>query len=217
MNLVIVESPTKARTLEKFLDAENIIMASGGHIRDLPDTRLGINIENNFKPSYFIDRNKLELVTQLREIAAESDNVYLATDHDREGEAIAWHLIQAEKSASVTHNHPEGIKGAQAVASAIFLAKTDNNKSAIWEYIESTFKYDLSQTLEDIRPGYSFDETCQGSVPQSIIAFLESDNYEDAIRKSISLGGDSDTMACITGGIAEHIINKFRITSSRTQ
>jgi ADP-ribosylglycohydrolase len=112
-------------------------------------------------------------------------------------------LAHGEKSASVTHNHLEGIKGAQAVASAIFLARTGNNKTAIQDYIESAFKYDLSQKLDNIRSNYSFDETCQGSVPQSIIAFLESDNYEDAIRNSISLGGDSDTMACITGGIAE--------------
>ncbi|MFC1943202.1 ADP-ribosylglycohydrolase family protein [Chloroflexota bacterium] len=127
-------------------------------------------------------------------------------------------LVQAEKSASVTHNHPEGINGAQAVASAIFLARTGNNKNAIREYIESTFEYDLSQKLSDIRPSYRFDETCQGSVPQSIIAFLESDDYEDAIRKSISLGGDSDTMACITGGIAQayyktrpdHIVQRVR-------
>jgi len=112
-------------------------------------------------------------------------------------------LAQAEKSAAVTHNHPEGIKGAQAVASAIFLARAGKSKNDIQEYIGSTFGYDLRQKLYDIRPGYRFDETCQGSVPQSIIAFLESDNYEDAIRKSISLGGDSDTMACITGGIAE--------------
>lgn len=112
-------------------------------------------------------------------------------------------LVQAKKSAAVTHNHPEGIKGAQAVASAIYLARKENNKSDIQEYIEETFQYDLRQKLDDIRPHYRFDETCQGSVPQSIIAFLESESYEDAIRKSISLGGDSDTMACIAGGIAE--------------
>ena len=112
-------------------------------------------------------------------------------------------LAEAEKSAAVTHNHPEGIKGAQAVASAIFLARTGKSKNDILEYVEATFEYDLQQKLDDIRPGYRFNETCQGSVPQSIIAFLESDNYEDAIRKSISLGGDSDTMACITGGIAQ--------------
>ena len=112
-------------------------------------------------------------------------------------------LAQAEKSAAVTHNHPEGIKGAQAVASAIYLARNGKKKGEIKYYIESTFNYNLDQKLDDIRPYYQFDETCQGSVPQSIIAFLESDDYEDAVRKSISLGGDTDTMACITGGIAE--------------
>jgi ADP-ribosylglycohydrolase len=112
-------------------------------------------------------------------------------------------LAQAERSAAVTHNHPEGIKGAQAVASAIYLARNGKKKDEIKDYIESTFSYNLNQKLDDVRPGYRFDETCQGSVPQSIIAFLESGNYEDAVRKSISLGGDTDTMGCITGGIAE--------------
>ncbi|UCD08368.1 MAG: ADP-ribosylglycohydrolase family protein [Dehalococcoidales bacterium] len=112
-------------------------------------------------------------------------------------------LKEAEKSAVVTHNHPEGIKGAQAVASAIYLARNGKNKDEIKDFIESTFNYDLNQKLDDIRPGYRFDVTCQGSVPQSIMAFLESADYEDAVRLSISLGGDADTMACITGGIAE--------------
>jgi ADP-ribosylglycohydrolase len=112
-------------------------------------------------------------------------------------------LEEAKKSAEVTHNHPEGIKGAQATASAIFLAKTGHDKKFIKDYIEKTFGYDLSQSLAKIRPTYDFDVSCQGSVPQSIIAFLESKNYEDAIRNAISLGGDSDTMACIAGGIAQ--------------
>jgi ADP-ribosylglycohydrolase len=112
-------------------------------------------------------------------------------------------LQEAKKSAEVTHNHPEGIKGAQAVASAIFLARQRKSKKDIKQYITSTFNYNLEQTIDEIRPYYYFDETCQGSVPQSIIAFLESENYEDAIRKAISIGGDSDTIACITGGIAE--------------
>ena len=125
---------------------------------------------------------------------------------------------QAGKSAAVTHNHPEGIKGAQAVATAIWLGRNGKNKSEIKDHIEQTFNYDLGQTLDDIRPNYSFDETCQETVPQSIIAFLESNDYEDAVRKSISLGGDSDTLACITGGIAqayykeipEYIIERVR-------
>ncbi len=112
-------------------------------------------------------------------------------------------LSEAKRSAVVTHDHPEGIKGAQATAAAIFLARTHKNKREIKAYIQSTFKYDLSPTLAKIRPGYHFDVTCQGSVPQAIIAFLESANYEDAIRNAISIGGDSDTIACITGGIAQ--------------
>jgi ADP-ribosylglycohydrolase len=112
-------------------------------------------------------------------------------------------LYEAERSAAVTHNHPEGIKGAQAVAVAIFLARTGKGKKEIAEYIEGQFGYNLQQTLNEIRPGYHFDETCQGSVPQAIIAFLESADYEDALRKAISLGGDSDTLACMAGGIAQ--------------
>ncbi len=112
-------------------------------------------------------------------------------------------LKEAKKTAEVTHNHPEGIKGAQATASAIFLARTGKKRSDIKSFIEDRFSYDLSRTIEDIRPGYSFDVSCQGSVPEAIVAFLESKNYEDAIRLSISLGGDSDTQGCITGGIAQ--------------
>lgn len=112
-------------------------------------------------------------------------------------------LREAERSAAVTHNHPEGIKGAKAVASAIFLARKGKSKIEIKEYIQNEFKYDLSPTIDNIRPFYRFDETCQGSVPQAIIAFLESTGFEHAIRKAISIGGDSDTIACITGGIAQ--------------
>lgn len=112
-------------------------------------------------------------------------------------------LSEAKRSAEVTHNHPEGIKGAQVTAAAILLARTGCEKSAIKSYIEATFGYDLGQTLETIRPGYRFDVSCQGSVPQAILAFLESTDFEDAIRNAVSLGGDSDTIACITGGIAE--------------
>jgi len=127
-------------------------------------------------------------------------------------------LKEAQRSAEVTHNHPEGIKGAQAIASAIFLARTGKEKKEIAEYIEGQFGYNLKQTLDEIRPGYHFDETCQGSVPQAITAFLESTDYEDAVRKAVSLGGDSDTLACMTGGIAQayykqvpdHISEKVR-------
>jgi ADP-ribosylglycohydrolase len=112
-------------------------------------------------------------------------------------------LNQAKASAEVTHNHPEGIKGAQAVASAIFMARKGKSKDEIKIYISETFDYDLDRTIAGIRPEYKFDVSCQGSVPEGIIAFLESTDYESAIRLAVSLGGDSDTIACITGGIAE--------------
>lgn len=110
-------------------------------------------------------------------------------------------LELAEISASVTHNHPEGIKGAKAVAAAIFLAKTKKSKEEIKEYIEQNF-YPLNETVDDIREYYSFDETCQGTVPQAIIAFLDSVSFIDAIRNAISIGGDSDTIGAITCSIA---------------
>lgn len=109
----------------------------------------------------------------------------------------------AEISASVTHNHPEGIKGAKSVAGAIFMARTGSRKEDIRNYITSQYGYDLSRTTDEIRPTYEFYETCQDSVPEAIIAFLESNDYEDAIRKAISLGGDSDTIGAITGSIAD--------------
>ena len=112
-------------------------------------------------------------------------------------------LREAKRSAEVTHNHPEGIKGAQATASAIFLARTAKDKKLIKSYIENTFSYDLNFSLDQIRPSYQFNVSCQGSVPQAIVAFLESTDFEDAIRNAISIGGDSDTIACITGGIAQ--------------
>ena len=109
----------------------------------------------------------------------------------------------AEISAAVTHNHPEGIKGAQATAAAIFLARNEKSKEDIQAYIENKYGYDLSRTLDEIRPRYCFNESCQETVPEAIIAFLESTDFEDAIRNAISLGGDSDTLAAITGSIAE--------------
>ena len=116
---------------------------------------------------------------------------------------------EARRSAEVTHNHPEGIKGAEAVASAIFIARSGNGKEEIKKYIEDNFEYNLSESLDSIRQYYEFDETCQGTVPQAITAFLESENYEDAIRKAISIGGDSDTIACIVGGIAQAYYKKI--------
>lgn len=112
-------------------------------------------------------------------------------------------LAEAQRSAEVTHNHGQGIRGAQATAAAIFLARTGSLKEEIRRFIEEKFDYFLDETLAQIRPTYHFDVSCQGSVPQSILAFLESTSYEDAVRNAISLGGDADTMACIAGGIAE--------------
>ncbi|MGD2097376.1 MAG: ADP-ribosylglycohydrolase family protein [Desulfobacterales bacterium] len=112
-------------------------------------------------------------------------------------------LHEARNSAAVTHNHPEGIKGAQATALAIFLARQGAEKSDIRREIRHRFHYNLDRSLAEIRPHYAFDISCQGSVPESITAFLESKNFEDAIRQAVSLGGDSDTMACIAGGIAQ--------------
>ena len=126
----------------------------------------------------------------------------------------------AQLSSEVTHNHPEGIKGAMATADAIFMCRyffsgyaSDNGqtnsdnpeeiKRRIKEHIEKEYGYDLSKTLDEIRPTYRFNETCQDTVPQAIVAFLESTDFEDAIRNAISLGGDSDTLAAITGSIAE--------------
>ena len=118
-------------------------------------------------------------------------------------ETLEETLTEAKRSSEATHNHPEGIKGAQAVAAAIFLARSGKSKQEIKGYIESVFGYDLSRTTDKIRPGYKFDVSCQGSVPESIICFLESSDYVHAIQLAISIGGDSDTIACITGGIAE--------------
>jgi len=112
-------------------------------------------------------------------------------------------LRQAAASAAITHDHPEGIKGAQATALAVFLARTGSGKEAIRAEIARRFGYDLDQSVDDIRPAYAFDVSCQGTVPQAIVAFLDSQSWEDAVRNAVSLGGDSDTLACITGGIAE--------------
>ena len=117
-------------------------------------------------------------------------------------------LKLAEISASVTHNHPEGIKGAQATVAAIFLAKTGKSKDEIRKYISENF-YSLNETVEEIRENYNFNETCQGTVPQAITAFLESESFEDAIRTAVSLGGDSDTLAAITGSIAWVYYSKY--------
>lgn len=124
--------------------------------------------------------------------------------------AVGWFFDTLEEtervaaiSARITHNHPEGIKGAQATAAAIWMARNGKSKEVIRNYIEKTYGYDLHKTYEYWHPIYKWESSCQGTVPQAIIAFLESNSFEDAMRKAVSLGGDSDTLACITGGIAE--------------
>jgi len=112
-------------------------------------------------------------------------------------------LRKAKEFTEVTHDHPEGIKGGQATAAAIFLARTGKTKDEIRAYIEANFGYDLSRHVDEIRPDYYFNESSQRTVPQAIRAFLDSTDFEDAIRTAVSLGGDSDTLACITGGIAQ--------------
>ncbi len=112
-------------------------------------------------------------------------------------------LQKAREFTEITHNHPEGIKGGQAVAAAIFLARSGISKIEISDFIETTFGYDLSFSIDGIRDSYAFDVSCQGTVPQAIKAFIESTGFEDAIRTAVSLGGDTDTLACITGGIAQ--------------
>lgn len=124
--------------------------------------------------------------------------------------AVGWMFDTLEEtedvaaiSASITHDHPEGIKGAQATAAAIFLARTGSSKQEIKEYIEKRFGYDLSVHSDEIRKTYGWEDSCQGTVPPAIRAFLDSTDFESAVRIAVSLGGDSDTLACITGGIAE--------------
>jgi ADP-ribosylglycohydrolase len=112
-------------------------------------------------------------------------------------------LRQARMTAEITHNHPEGIKGAEATALVIFLARTGHDKETIRARIRTRFAYNLDRSIDDIRPSYCFDVSCHGTVPEAIVAFLDSESYIDAVRNAISLGGDSDTLACITGGMAE--------------
>lgn len=112
-------------------------------------------------------------------------------------------LELAKQTAIITHNHPEGIKGAQAIALSVFMAKNSESKDNIKKRISELFHYDLDRTLDEIRPTYKFDVTCQGSVPEAIIAFLESTDIEDAVRNAVSLGGDTDTQGIMAGAIAE--------------
>jgi ADP-ribosylglycohydrolase len=112
-------------------------------------------------------------------------------------------MEKAKEFTEITHSHPEGIKGGQAVAAAVFLARTGRTKAEIKDVIETRFQYDLSRHVDEIRPAYTFDVSCQGTMPQALRAFLDSTDFEDAVRTAVSLGGDSDTLACITGGIAQ--------------
>ncbi len=112
-------------------------------------------------------------------------------------------LRQARLTAEITHDHPEGIKGAQAAALAVYLARTGADKATIRARIQSQFGYDLARTVESIRPAYRFDVSCRGTVPEALIAFLDAESYEDALRNAVSLGGDADTLACIAGAVAE--------------
>lgn len=109
----------------------------------------------------------------------------------------------AKITAEITHNHPEGIKGAECIACIIWLARNKKTKEEIHTFVESTFGYDLSRTCDQIRPTYQFNETCQGTVPEAITAFLEGNSFEDVIRTAVSLGGDCDTLTCIAGSMAE--------------
>lgn len=110
---------------------------------------------------------------------------------------------EAVRSAEITHNHPEGVKGAQAIAGAVFVARGGGSKVEIANYVQDHYGYDLTGRIDEVRTWYDFDVSCQGSVPYAIMSFLESENFEDAIRNAISLGGDSDTLACIAGAISE--------------
>jgi len=114
-------------------------------------------------------------------------------------------LELAKISAEVTHNHPEGIKGAQATAAAIFMARKGHSKNEIREYVQQAFGYDLSRSLVEIRPTFTFDETCQHTVPEAITCFIEGKNYEDVVRLAVALAGDADTIAAIAGSISSAI------------
>lgn len=112
-------------------------------------------------------------------------------------------LQKAAESAAFSHDHPDAIAGAQAAALAVFLARTTHDAATIRREIAQRFGYDLERTVDSIRPTYTFDVSCRGSVPEAIVAFLDAADWEDAVRNAISLGGDADTLACIAGGIAE--------------
>jgi ADP-ribosylglycohydrolase len=119
-------------------------------------------------------------------------------------------------SAAITHNHPEGIKGAQSTAAAIFMARNGKSKDEIKEYVSTKYGYNLNRSCDEIRPIYDWDSSCQGTVPEAMVAFLDSTDFESAIRLAVSLGGDSDTLACITGGIAEAFYKEIHADIAKT-
>lgn len=125
------------------------------------------------------------------------------------GKTLADAIDLATRSAIVTHNHPEGIRGAQATAAVIWMARHDYSKQDIKDFMSVEMGYDMNRTCDDIRPRYDFKPSCQETVPESVIAFLDSHDYESAIRLTVSLGGDADTMGSITGGIAEAFYKKI--------
>ena len=147
-----------------------------------------------------MNRQAEDIITMTAEEYVDISNL-LALNELAEDMEQALHL--AKLTAEVTHNHPEGIKGAQATAAAMFLARTGSSKADIRTYVEREFGYDLSRSCDEIRPDYHHVESCQETVPQAITAFLESTDFENALRTAVSLGGDSDTLAAITGSIAE--------------
>ena len=124
-------------------------------------------------------------------------------------------LQEAQKTAAVSHDHPEGIKGAQAAALTVLLARRGILKSDLRKRIADQFNYDLNRTVEEIRPGYGFDVSCQGTVPEALTAFLDAEGYENAVRLAVSLGGDSDTLACIAGAAAEAFYGGVPATITR--
>jgi ADP-ribosylglycohydrolase len=151
----------------------------------------------NFGPGRDLSDNPELYISRENDAAARVSPVGWAFD------TIEETLAEAKRSAEFTHNHPKDIKGAQAIAAAVFLARNGESKDTIKKYIEDTFGYDLHRTLKDIQPQYACGKNCQGTVSEAVISFLESDDYTDAIQNAISLGGNSNTLACIAGGIAE--------------
>mgnify|MGYP003606855958 FL=1 len=180
--------------LEGALSKERLIFTLKQYVRKYPNPMGGYG--SRFQQWAFSDENE-PYNSWGNGSAMRVAAVGWAFDTLKETESIA------KLTAEITHNHPEGIKGAQATAAAIFMARTLSTKQEIKEYIERKYGYNLSRSCDEIRPTYRFNESCAGTVPEAIIAFLDSSDFESAIRLAVSLGGDTDTLTCITGGIAE--------------